>query len=229
LLNLSLYKAYILRLYRYLTRNHQPHKITNPIPVFKEILTSLRNATEEALGAKMNTTDSFYGENNIYMYVSAPWELNYTYTHAMRHAMKELGMRIHNRYYELEPKPWTAWHNHSNDEKDYCGVNGTLYAFEQARDLVEMMEYDPFYRYGDFRCGTAMVAACFRIEREMKANGTWVEPPRKGVLDFECQSWRECLTAWPWKSELDGEYSRFRLENWEEHPDKNGYAELLRT
>ena len=133
------------------------------------------------------------------MYISAPWELNYTYSHAMRHAMEDLGMRIHYHQYGLQAMPWIEWHNHSNDEQDYSGENGTALAFEQARNYAEMMEYDPSYRYGDFICGTALVDEERRIKEELKANGTWVEPPRKGDLEFECQNWRQCWTAWPWK------------------------------
>jgi hypothetical protein len=71
-------------------------------------------------------------------------------------------------------------------------------AFEQARNGAEMMEYDSQYRYGDFICGTPFVGEDYRVEMEIRANGTWVEPPRKRVLGWECRGWGICLRAWPW-------------------------------
>ena len=126
------------------------------------------------------------------MHISAPWELNHTYSHYMRHAMNSLNMTIHYGYYDLQPRPWNAWHNHSNDVVDYSGENGIRLAFEQAKAGVEMMEYDPYYRYGDFVCGTSFVEEAMRVEREMRANGTWVDPLRKRELEWECRSWSQC-------------------------------------
>jgi hypothetical protein len=49
------------------------------------------------------------------------------------------------------------------------------------------------------------------IERGMKKNGTWVEPPWKGVLDFECQSWSQCWKAWLWTVAWNGDILTLNL------------------
>jgi len=134
------------------------------------------------------------------MYISAPWELNHTFAACMRRAMNSIDMNIHYHQYGLQPSPYVTWHNHSNDQIDYSGENGTAVAFEQARKQVEMMELEDEeygYRYGDFVCGTWMVEEDMRIEREMRKNGTWVDPPRKASHKWRCGSWKECWKGTP--------------------------------
>jgi hypothetical protein len=79
-------------------------------------------------------------------------------------------------------------------------------ALGHTRAAVEMMEYGPGYRYGDFYCGTYFVEEEMRIAAEMKANGTWVEPIYKMRVKWECQNWEECWRAWPWKWNLGYNY-----------------------
>ena len=198
-MGLLAYPAYVQRLYRYLRYGPPPAPANNPTLIFRSILSSIQIATEEALGAKLNRSEGFYNQGRLYMRVSAPWELNHTYSRYMRHAMNSLNMSSHYGHYELEQRPWMDWYNHSNDVVDYSGEEGTRLAFEQAKAGVEMMEYDPYYRYGDFICGTPIVEEAMRAEEEMKASGTWVEPPRKLSLDWDCRSWSQCWRAWPWR------------------------------
>jgi hypothetical protein len=106
------------------------------------------------------------------------------------------------RFIGPEAIPYIEWDNHGNDLLDYGGENGTIAALEQAKKNVEMMEYDPGYRYGDFYCGTYLVEEDMRVEAERKANGTWVEPIYKKKIPWECSNWDECWRAWPWKWHL---------------------------
>lgn len=92
-------------------------------------------------------------------------------------------MRIYSdHYYKLVSRPCVEWSNHSNDEGNCSGEHGTAFAFEQAITLVEMSEYDPYSdrRPGYFRRDTGELERELAIEGEMKANGTWVEPPGEG-------------------------------------------------
>lgn len=120
----------------------------------------------------------------------------------MGHALGALNMSRDYGYYSHSIRPWAVWHDHANDERDYSGDEGTALAFEQARVGAEMMDFDPDYRYGDFICGNGLWEDEARVVEEMKANGTWVEPPeppRKAVLEWRCRSWGMCLKAKPWK------------------------------
>jgi hypothetical protein len=176
------------------------------------MLTSILKATEFALGAKLNTTSGHYAQDKIYMYISSPFALNHTYTSAFRCAMSHLHLRIHNGQYDLLVLPPNRWYSHSNDERDYSGDNGTKLAFEQARHNVAMSEFVKRYRPGDYRCGTGDFARRMKEVKEMKMNGTWVEPPVKGVLDFECSSWRQCWRTFVWQWDWDGAYDEFEFE-----------------
>lgn len=196
--SLESYSSYFRRMYRYLIHGPpEPENITNAEPIFRDILASIQNATEEKLGAKMNTTGGFYAGGKIYMYLTSPFSLNETLAFDLRAAMHSLNMSIHYHHYSIPTQPWVEWHDHSNDERDYSGARGTEMAFENARTGVEMEEYDPWYRYGDFVCGTPMVEEDMRIEREQKVNGTWVEPPRVRQREWECSTWRECWRSCP--------------------------------
>jgi hypothetical protein len=191
----SKYTNYLQRIYNYLKNGPPPVFSPDPTPIFTEILQSLNLATEEKLETKLNYTETRYDKG---IRVSAPWEFNETFVGALKRAMDTLEPgRVW--IYGPEVSPWTEWHDHSNDEVNYGGENGTTLALESARALVEMMEYDPEYRYGDFICGTPFVEEEMRIEREMKANGTWVEPIYKKRVKWECSNWEECWRAWPWK------------------------------
>ena len=79
-------------------------------------------------------------------------------------------------------------------------------ALGHARAAVEMMEYDPGHKYGDFHCGTYFVEEEMRIAAEMEANGAWVEPIHKMRVKWECKNWEECWRAWPWKWNLGYNY-----------------------
>jgi hypothetical protein len=75
-------------------------------------------------------------------------------------------------------------------------------ALEQVRTAIEMMLYDPGYRHGDFICGNGFDEEEDRVIKEMKANGTWVEPIypfHKRKVKWECRNWGKCWRAWPWK------------------------------
>jgi hypothetical protein len=102
----------------------------------------------------------------IYMYISTPWELNLTYSNALRCRIDDIGMRIHYWQYELEVLPYADWSNHSNDDKDYNGENRTAFAFGQARHNVEMMKYDPYSWWGDFICGHRLSRTLPRLSGE---------------------------------------------------------------
>jgi hypothetical protein len=203
---------YFSRLYRYLTRASPPPHATNPIPIFTEVLTSILNATENALQTKLNTTSGFFAQDKIYMHISSPFALNHTYASALRCAMSRLDLRIHNGNYDLLVLPHTDWFDHSNDEKDYSGANGTALAFEQARRNVAMSEFDETYRPGDFRCGTGDLARWTKEVESMKRNGTWVALPVRGVLGFECEIWRQCWRTFVWEWDWDGAYDEFEFE-----------------
>ncbi|KAH6662809.1 hypothetical protein B0J14DRAFT_570719 [Halenospora varia] len=167
-----------------------------PYPIFKKMLSNLLNATEISLGSKLNTSSGFYARDSIYLYISAPWELNHTCALHMRHAMNDLNMTIHHRHYGLQVRPSYSWSCHWNDQQDWGGPNGTAMAFQHARALVEMDVYTGRYQYG---CGTAAVENWRRERNEMIANGTWVEPPRRNEVEWRCRSLRQCLRALPWK------------------------------
>lgn len=174
--------------------NHTPPS-PNPIPIFKDVLSNLKQATEDALAIRMQPASEDwppeYVRGKIRVILGAPWELNHTLSQALWIATDELGMVNRWHYRQLTQLPGMDWSDHANDVRDYSGEPGTVFAFEQARKLVEMKVFDPIYRYGDFVCGTYLVKEDSRIMEEMKANGTWVEPPQKGVLELPCRDFSE--------------------------------------
>jgi len=64
-----------------------------------------------------------------------------------------------------EVSPWIEWRDHSNDPINYGGEDGTIMALGHARAVLEMVEYDLGYRYGDFYCGM------YFVEEEMRDEG----------------------------------------------------------
>ncbi len=197
-IGIATYKAYYQRINNYLRYGAPDPFSPDPTPVFTSILQSLHLATEESLGVRPNYTTTRYGKG---IHISAPWEFNETFTRALKKALHSFaGPGFVGPY----PSPWVEWYDHSNDSVDYGGENGIRLAREQARKGAEMMEYDPYYRYGDFICGTGLMEEEWRIEEEMKANGTWVEPlySSKVKVPWECRGWEECWRAWPWKWNL---------------------------
>ncbi|KAE9375983.1 hypothetical protein N431DRAFT_208856 [Stipitochalara longipes BDJ] len=200
----STHKNYFQRIYKYLKYGPPPPFSPDPTPVLTTILQSLALATEETLGVKLNYTKNRYDRG---IQISAPWEFNETFVGALHDAMDTLATPAGDVwFYGPEIKPWLDWRDHSNDNVRYGGDNGTKMALRLARAAVEMMEYDPEYRYGDFICGTPFVEEEMRIEAEMKANGTWVEPIYKKRVNWECRNWGECWRAWPWKYNLGYNY-----------------------
>lgn len=75
-----------------------------------------------------------------------------------------------------------------------------------------MDEFSDRRRPGEYRCG--MPAAAFWREevKKMKRNETWVEPPVRGVLDFECANWRQCWRIFVWEWVCDGAYDELEFE-----------------
>jgi hypothetical protein len=85
---------------------------------------------------------------------------------------------------------------YSNDFVDYSGEAGTKMAFEQARVEVAMVEFDSEDRYLSLLCGNGVADYNDMVMQNLKAAGTWVEPP----IPVERNKKRlECLRAWPWK------------------------------
>jgi hypothetical protein len=77
-------------------------------------------------------------------------------------------------------------------------------AFEQARAEVAMVEFDSKDRYPRFLCGNGVADYNYMVMQNVKAVGTWVEPPipverNKKRVEWQCQNWEECWRAWPWK------------------------------
>jgi hypothetical protein len=69
-------------------------------------------------------------------------------------------------------------------------------AFEQARVEVAMVEFDSEDRYLSLLCGNGVADYNDMVMQNLKAAGTWVEPP----IPVERNKKRlECLRAWPWK------------------------------
>jgi hypothetical protein len=101
-LGLAAYPAYFQRLHYFNKHGPPPPPLTNPYPIFKNILQSLQLATEEALGAKLNTSSSYTIRDKIHLHISSLWELNHTYTRYMRHAMNDLNISA---TYTLIPSP----------------------------------------------------------------------------------------------------------------------------
>jgi hypothetical protein len=168
-MGIFVYPAYLQRLYRFWRCSPAPPPVTNPSPIFRNILSSLLDATEESLGMKLNTSSSFYGGGKIYLPISAPWELNHTFSLHMRQAMGSLGLSIEIGDYSLFPRPSVSWTTHWNDEQDYTGPNATELPFQHAKDEAEMREYSYEGRYGT--CGTRRVAEWTREVEKMKKNG----------------------------------------------------------
>lgn len=178
--------------------NHYEPPTISPITIFRDMLLSLKNATEEALGTEMLPVESDYRQfqqGKIYVLTASPWRLNHTLSWALLIAAGEAGMDIGGGGLANANRqiPYIDWWDHADDERDYGGEEGTVFAFDQASKYVEMMEYDPYYRWGDFVCGTGFSEEMGREREEMIANGTWVEPPKKGQLDLPCMSFSECL------------------------------------
>jgi hypothetical protein len=196
----KLYSNYFRRMYRYLHDGPPPPFTPDPTPVFTSILSSLKLATEEALGVKLNHTETRYDKG---LHISAPWNFNETFVRSLRSAMDSLSP-TKDHFFVIGPdaRPWADWEDHTNDLVDYRGKNGTSMAFEQARKGVEMVDFDSGFRYGDFYCGTYLVDEYERVASEMMANGTWVEPARKMAVPWECRNWEECWRAWPWRWKL---------------------------
>lgn len=142
------FPLYFKRILHFLQYGPPPPPSPYPYPIFKKMLSNLLNATEISLGSKLNTSSGFYARDSIYLYISAPWELNHTYALHMRHAMNDLNMTIHHRYYGLQVRPSYSWSCHWNDQQDWGGPNGTAMAFQHARALVEMDVYTGRYQYG---------------------------------------------------------------------------------
>jgi hypothetical protein len=151
----------------------------------------------------MNSSEGFYKQGKIYMYLSSPFELNGTYTSQMRGAMDSLNMSQHYGYYSMIQRPSYEWYDHANDVADYSGAEGIRMAFGEARREVEMNEYEYGYRHGDFVCGTPFVEEYEREKAEMIKNGTWVEPSQIEEVEWDCESWAECWRAYP---SQDGEW-----------------------
>lgn len=123
--------------------------------------------------------------------------------------MHDLGMAIHTGVRVI---PSIDWSNHSNDEQNYNGDSGVELAFTYARQIAEMSEFNPEYRWGwDWDdCATSRVAEHERIRAEMIANGTWVEPPKRGVLEIPCESFRTCIRPFPWEIPDHGNLNYWR-------------------
>ncbi|RDL40225.1 uncharacterized protein BP5553_00204 [Venustampulla echinocandica] len=181
---------YLNRLYKYLRRGPPPPQpITDPYPIFTNIISTLHMETEKALGVKLNASSPNSDEPRIVTQLSAPWNFNHTYTLSLKRALDDLGFLAgYRHFHRLDVRPDIEWTDHANDEWYWGGENGTRMAFQYAREGAEMTEYDPEYWYGDFVCGTSFVEEDMRIRMEMEANGTWLEPPpmpTPNILNWE--------------------------------------------
>ncbi|RFU32377.1 hypothetical protein B7463_g3983, partial [Scytalidium lignicola] len=196
------YKAYYHRIYNYLKYGPPPPFTPDPTPVFTSILQSLRLATEDSLGVTLNYTGYRYDKG---IHLSLPWELNETFTRALKNAMASLAAPGESAEFRGPySSPQVDWYSHSNDHVNYGGEDGLKLAQEQAIKGAEMVEMDAAHRHGEFICGNYYMKEELRIMEEMKANGTWVEPlySSKVQVPWECKNWEECWRAWPWKSDI---------------------------
>jgi hypothetical protein len=196
------YKAYYHRIHKYLKYGPPPPISPDPTQVFTSVLQSLQLATEDLLGVPLNYTRTRRDKG---IHVSVPWTLNETFTRALKSVMNSLvASEEEASFVGPVPSPWVDWYDHTNNYLNRSGEKGTELAREQARKGAEMMEYDPYYRYGDFICGNGWSDDQRLIMEEMKENGTWVEPLywSKVKVPWECRNWEECWRAWPWKFNL---------------------------
>lgn len=219
--------AYFRRLLNYI-RGSDVHVAPSPSPVsiFKDILTSLKEATEKALGVEMSPVGKTFNARqwhytqgkpgNINVRVGAPWALNFTMSRAMRIALEELHLWSDYHGGRLHQLPTTL-----DAGRDYSGERGTALAFEQARALVEMAEFDPYIRYGEPTCGTYLVAleklrrehAQARHKNDLRKQDAEQDEPEaqeepttittekilpdalfdSGVFDLPCRDFSECF------------------------------------
>ncbi|CAN8097813.1 unnamed protein product [Discula destructiva] len=139
---------------------------TYAVAIFKDVLISLKEATEQSLQIEMRPAESRFKQfkvGKVNIVVGAPWKFNSTLAQAISNATEELNIHMLGEWYDSQSKVITIpppTHgdllDHTNDEMEYGGEEGTRFAFQQARDLVEMEEFDATYglRYGDMVCGT---------------------------------------------------------------------------
>ena len=198
----SLYKNYYHRINNYLTHGPPLPFTPDRAPVLATILDALRVATEEKLGVRLHYTQTHIFKG---IQVSAPWEFNETFIRAIPNAVDTLAPPPHQAwFFGPHTRPWLEWNDNSNDFVDYSGEAGMKMAFEQARAEVAMVEFDSEDGYPRFLCGNGVADYNYMVMQNMKAAGTWVEPPipverNKKRVKWQCQNWEECWRAWPWK------------------------------
>lgn len=174
----------------------------DPVPIFRDAITSILTATEDALGFELNSTYRHYGqdtpEQKYLAAIAAPWELNYTFSNALSLVLEDTGLYC----YELTGGPFrifawprVEWCDHAKDETDYRGEEGVVMAFEQARAMVEMkpfipsvpVVYDPEAWPEEESMGKSLIEITPPPETRMK----WC-PWQWGALELPCMTWSEC-------------------------------------